>query len=155
MPNGDFAVGSGSGWALTAPGEGQSAELVTEGGETHVSLFAPATPTDTWPEARSQPFPVLPHTDYWLRAEARTFTQGRLFLALIFLDEEGDEILLRGIGSPPVESSEWTVVEGSIESSVSAVAAQVVVRLAVLDGTPADSLAIDVNSVSVQEVLGR
>lgn len=157
--NGDFAAGSGSGtpagWELTAPGEGQRAELVTEGGDTHVSLFAPASQTDVWPEARSQPFPVSPHTEYRLQADGRTFTQGRLFLALMFLDEDGDEILLRGIGSPQVEASEWTFVEGSIESSVSAAAAQVVLRLAVLDGTPADSLAIDVNSVSVREVFGR
>lgn len=128
---------------------------MTEGGDTHVSLFAPASQTDVWPEARSQPFPVSPHTEYRLQADGRTFTQGRLFLALMFLDEDGDEILLRGIGSPQVEASEWTFVEGSIESSVSAAAAQVVLRLAVLDGTPADSLAIDVNSVSVREVFGR
>lgn len=157
--NGDFSVGIGSGsptgWELNAPGDGQRADRATESEESHVSFFSPLGGTDQWPEASSQPFPVLPHRDYRLMAEGRTFTDGSLFLALVFLDEDGDEILLRGIGSPAIGTSDWTRVEGTIESPATAVSAYVVVGLPVVsEATDGDSLSVDVNMVSVQEVMG-
>lgn len=157
--NGDFSAaaptGAPSGWELTALGEGQRVEYETEAGESLIRFLTPLTSTDGWPEATSQPFPVLPHTDYRLSAEGRTVTAGRLFLALVFLDEDGSRILMRGIGSPVVARSDWTRAEGTIESPASAASAFVVVGLPVLsETTDEDDLTLEVRKVSVQEVIG-
>lgn len=155
--NSEFDAGDAlpSGWQFDAPGEGQTVEYVREAGEGHISLFAPIVDGDGWPQARlAQPFRVTPHTEYLVTAEARTFTQGRLLLALVFLDEDGDEILLRGPGSPEISSSDWSQYGGAIESPVGAAAAFLVLRLPVSpELTDADSYAVDVNRVSVSEIL--
>lgn len=157
LVNSDFSLGAGAdsfvGWELTALGEGQRADHVAESTGSHV--FAGVAETDDWPEARSEPFPVLPHTDYRLLAEARTFTEGRLFLALVFLDQDRDEIHLRGIGSPPIGTSNWAPVAGVIESPASAASAHAVARLAVVtESSDSNPLSVDVRRISVQEVLG-
>lgn len=159
MVNGDFSIVTISGslvaWELTAPGENQRSDYVTGAGEAHVRLFTPTTGTESWPEATSEPFPVRPHTDYRLLAETRTSTHGRLLLALVFLDEDGDEILLRGIGSPAVTRSDWATVEGVIESPAAAASAYAVARLATdPESSENGAQSVDVSRISVQEVLG-
>lgn len=155
--NGDFDFGDvvPSGWQFTVEADGQRLEYVTEGTDHHISFFAPLVEDVPWPEARLiQPFEVAPHRDYRLGVEARTVTQGRLFLALIFLDEDGDQILLRGPGEPEISDSEWETIEATLESPVNAAQAVVVMRLAVRpDLSTASSSSVDVNSVSVREVL--
>ena len=156
--NGDFSDGTESpdGWELVSEDSGQTVDQVTESGESHISFFSPLEEEVPWPEARSTvPFDVEPHTDYRLSVEARSVTQGRLFLALVFLDEDGDEILLRGPGSPEISESDWKTIDAILESPVDAASAYVVMRLAVRpDLSDADSFSVDVNSVSIREVVG-
>lgn len=158
VANSDFSSGanSPSAWELTPQTASQSVDYVTESGEQHISFFAPLVEDTPWPEARSTvPFDVRPHTDYQLEVEARAVTEGRLFLALIFLDEDGDEILLRGPGSPEISEPDWERVEATLESPAGAAAAYIVMRLAVRpDLTGVDASSVDVNRVSVREVRG-
>lgn len=157
MINADFASGDGapSAWQLEAPEEGQVVEYVRESGQGHVSLFAAIVEGADWPEARLlEPFEVSRHTDYRVEVEARSLTQGRLLIALVFLDDDGDEILLRGPGSPEIVSSDWITFEGTVESPADAAAAYVVLSLPVSpELTDADSFSVDVNRVSVSELL--
>ena len=156
--NGDFSNGEGSasGWELVVGDVAQTVDLVSESGEEHISFFSPVEKQIPWPEARSTvPFEVEPHTDYRLSVEARSVTQGRLFLALVFLDEDGDEILLRGPGAPEVTGSDWETFEATIESSAGAASAYLVMRLALLpDLSDDDAFSVDVNRVSIREVVG-
>lgn len=156
--NGDFSNGSGSpsGWELVSEDSAQTVDQVSESGENHISFFSPLEEEIPWPEARSTvPFEVEPHTDYRLSVEARSVTEGRLFLALIFLDEDGDEILLRGPGSPEVSQSEWETIAATLESPAEAASAYIVMRLALRpDLSGAEAFSVDVNSVSIREVVG-
>jgi hypothetical protein len=157
--NGDFSggtTGSLSGWELVSEDSAQTVDRVLESGEEHISFFSPLEEAIPWPEARSTvPFEVEPHTDYRLTVEARSVTKGRLFLALIFLDDDGDEILLRGPGSPVVSRSDWETFDATLESPADATSAYLVMRLAVRpDLSDADSFSVDVNNVSVREVVG-
>lgn len=156
--NSDFTTGglTPTGWEITAEGPGQEVDYVTGGEEEHLRFFGPLIEEAPWPEAKlAQTFDVEPHTDYRLAVEARTASEGRLFMAMVFLDEEGDEILLRGPGSPEVSEPEWRPLEGVLESPVDAASAYVVMRLAIRpDLAQADSFSVEVNSVSVKEVLG-
>ena len=156
--NGDFSDGTGapSGWELVSGDSAQTVDQVSESGGKHISFFSPLEEEIPWPEARSTvPFEVAPHTDYRLSVEARSITQGRLFIALVFVDEDGDEILLRGPGSPEVSQSEWDTFAATLESPADAASAYLVMRLAVRpDLSDADAFSVDVNSVSVKEVVG-
>ena len=156
--NGDFSEGTASpdGWELVSEDSSQAVDQVTEAGESHISFFSPVEEEIPLPEARSTvPFEVEPHTDYRLSVEARSVTQGRLFLALIFLDEDGDGILLRGPGSPEISESEWKTISATLESPADAASAYLVMRLAARpDLSDADALSVDVNSVSIREVVG-
>lgn len=156
--NGDFTDGTGSpsGWELISETSSQSVNQIAEAGEKHISFFSPLDEEIPWPEARSTvPFEVEPHTDYRLSVEARSLTEGRLFLALVFLDEDGDEILLRGPGSPEVSQSDWETFAATLESPVDAASAYLVMRLAVRpDLSDAGSFSVDVDSVSIREVVG-
>lgn len=156
--NGDFSDGTGSpaGWDLISEEPRQTIDQVSESGEQHISFSSPLEDEIPWPEARSTvPFEVEPHTDYRLSVEARSDTEGRLFLALVFLDEDGDEILLRGPGSPEVSQSDWEMIQATLESPAEAASAYLVMRLAVRpDLSPADTVSVDVNSVSIREVVG-
>lgn len=158
VPNGDFASGGlvAEGWEVSAEGSGQIVDYVTEADDRHISFFGPLVEDAPWPEARlTREFDVEPHTDYLLSVEARTITRGRLFLALVFRDEDGDEILLRGPGVPEVSSSDWARIEAILESPVEAASAYVVMRLPIRpELSDADFFSVDVNSVSVKRVLG-
>ena len=156
--NGDFSVGGQfpDNWEFVTEGQGQSVEYVSESGETYVRFAAPLIEDAPWPEVKSvEPFPVEPHTDYQISLEARSNTTGRLLTALVFLDEDGDEILLRGPGEPEFSGGDWTEIQAVLESPAGAASAHVVLRLALRPETsPADAMAVDVRRVSVVQILG-
>lgn len=155
--NPDFGLGdvTPTGWELVAEGSGQTVDYVVEAGDYHVSFFAPVVAEAPWPEARQvQEFPVTPHTDYVISVEARSVTQGRLYVAVGFRDADGNQILERGPGEPDVVSSDWVTLDGEIESPHDAATGYVILGLALRpEVTSADSIFVDVNSVSVRQIL--
>lgn len=155
--NGAFEAGQDvpTGWEFVVDGEGQRVEHLVEGEDDYVSLFGPVVEGSPWPEAhQDREFPVEPHTRYALTAEARTATQGRLFLALAFRDENGRDILLRDPGSPTAPVADWGEIGGLLESPSGAATAHVVIQLALRpDLTEAESFSVDVRRVSVRQVL--
>lgn len=156
--NPDFDLGDvvPTGWEFVLEGAGQSVEYVAEAGGHHVSFFAPVDADAPWPLVRQvQEFTVTPHTDYVISVEARSITEGRLYVAVGFRDEDGNEILERGPGEPGITESEWTSIEGVVESPHEAATGYLILALAIRpDLTAADSLFVDVNRASVRELLG-
>jgi hypothetical protein len=155
--NPDFGLGdvTPTGWELVAEGSGQTVDYVAEAGDHHISFFAPVVEDSPWPEARQvREFPVTPHNDYLISVETRSVTEGRLYVAVGFRDADGDQILERGLGEPEVVSSDWVRVDGEIESPHEAETGYVILGLALRpEVTSADSIFVDVNSVSVREIL--
>lgn len=156
--NGDFSVGDviPTGWEFRAESPGQSLDYTTENEVAHISLSGPVEDGVPWPEARLlQDFTVTPHTEYRFAAQVRSPAQGRLFLALGFRDADGGEILMRGPGEPTITESDWSTVEAEVESPHLAASAYVILRLAIRpEVVNVDSLTVDVNQVSVRELLG-
>lgn len=155
--NGDFMLGDviPTGWEFRAESPGQVIDYEAQEDNHHISLSGPVEEGASWPEARLvQEFAVTPHNEYVLSVQARSPTEGRLFLALGFRDGGGNAILIRGPGEPSITSSEWVSIESEIESPHDAASGYVILRLAIRpELVDVDSLSVDVGQVSVREML--
>jgi hypothetical protein len=151
--NSGFEVGevSPDGWRLDEVGAGATLEWIRED-DRYISMSGLVS-SDHWPQIVSDEYAVAPGEELMVSIDARTDSEGLLFLTMAFLDGNGVEFVGFGPGTRSVDTSDWATLESRLAAPDGAASAYLVLNLA-LNGelTDATNLDINIDNVSVRVV---